>query len=129
MHFHRVMTVDLAGKSETVVEIPGRPSGLGWLHDGCLQVVSVVNRRLLRLDRDGLKEVTDLSNLVSSNCNDMVVDSQSRAYVGNFGFDNLTESFLPMELVLVESNGQARVVTDEMAFLQQDGYHPPTAHG
>ena len=27
---HRVMTVDLAGKAETILEVPQRPSGLGW---------------------------------------------------------------------------------------------------
>ena len=26
----RVMTVDLAGRDETIAEVPGRPSGLGW---------------------------------------------------------------------------------------------------
>ena len=26
---HRVMTVDLAGKAETILEVPQRPSGLG----------------------------------------------------------------------------------------------------
>ncbi len=53
MHFHRVMTVDLAGKAEEIVEVPGRPSGLGWLPDGRLLVVSMVDRRLLRLDARG----------------------------------------------------------------------------
>ena len=31
MHAHQVMTVDLDGKVETVVEVPAQPSGLGWL--------------------------------------------------------------------------------------------------
>jgi sugar lactone lactonase YvrE len=116
MHFHRVMTVDLDGNAETVVEVPGRPSGLGWLPDGRLLVVSMVDRRLLRLDPEGLAEVADLSGLASSNCNDMVVDSQGRAYVGNFGFDFQTESFSPAEIVMVEPDGRARVVADELAF-------------
>ncbi len=116
MHFHRVMTVDLAGKAEEIVEVPGRPSGLGWLPDGRLLVVSMVDRRLLRLDAEGLVEVADLSELASSNCNDMVVDSQGRAYVGNFGFDLLAEPFSLAEIVMVEPNGRAQVVADELAF-------------
>src|SRR3989475_6084277 len=87
MHAHRVMTVDLAGRAETVVEVPGRPSGLGWLPDGRLLVVSMTDRRLLRLDPSGLTEVADLSALATFHCNDMVVDAVGRAYVGNFGFD------------------------------------------
>jgi len=87
MHAHLVMTVDLNGNINTVVEVTGQPAGLGWLPDGRLLVVSMSNRRLLRLDPDGLVEVTDLSSLASSHCNDMVVTQQGGAYIGNFGFD------------------------------------------
>ncbi len=45
-----VMTVDLAGNSEKIVKVKGSPSGLGWLPDGRLLVVSMIDRRLLRLD-------------------------------------------------------------------------------
>ena len=97
MHAHRVMTVDLGGKAETIVEVPGQPSGLGWLPDGRLLVVSMTDRRLLRLDPAGLVEVADLHELASYHCNDMVVDEQGRAYVGNFGFDFIEQPFAPAE--------------------------------
>src|SRR3989442_13686502 len=87
MHAHCVMTVDLDGRSETVVEVPGQPSGLGWLPDGRLLVVSMVDRKLLRLDADGLHLHADLGHIATFHCNDMVVDARGRAYVGNFGFD------------------------------------------
>lgn len=117
MHAHRVMTVNLDGKTETVVEVPGQPSGLGWLPDGRLLVVSMTDRRLLRLDPDGLTEAADLRELASYHCNDMVVDRQGRAYIGNFGFDLIArQPFAPAEIVLVTPDGNARVVADEMAF-------------
>jgi len=117
MHAHRVMTIDLNGNAETVVEVPGQPSGLGWLPDGRLLVVSMTDRRLLRLDPAGLAEVADLRKLASFHCNDMVVDQQGRAYVGNFGFDLIEQQpFAPAEIVLVTPDGDARVVADEMAF-------------
>ena len=116
MHAHRVMTVDLDGKAETIVEVPGQPSGLGWLPDGRLLVVSMTDRRLLRLDPAGLVEVADLHELASYHCNDMVVDEQGRAYVGNFGFDFIEQPFAPAELILVTPDGNARVVADNMAF-------------
>jgi len=117
MHAQRVMTVDLNGKAETIVEISGCPSGLGWLPDGRLLVVSMTDRRLLRLDSGGLTEVANLWELASFHCNDMVVDRQGRAYIGNFGFDLWANaSFAFAEIVLVTPEGPARVVADNMAF-------------
>jgi sugar lactone lactonase YvrE len=115
---NRVMTVDLQGKAETVVEVPGGPSGLGWLPNGRLQVVSVDGRRLLRLDPDGLTQVSDLSKLASSRTNDMVMDQVGRAYIGNFGYAFLDPSAIPKlaEIVLVMPDGKASIVADEMAF-------------
>jgi len=54
---HQVRTVDLDGRTTLVAEVPGMPSGLGWLPDGRLLVVSMRDRRLLRLDPAGLVEV------------------------------------------------------------------------
>ncbi len=86
-HTHRVQAMDEDGKAETIVEVPKRPSGLGWLPDGRLLVVSMQDRRLMRLDPGGLVEHADLSGVATFDCNDMVVDGHGRAYVGNFGFD------------------------------------------
>src|SRR5262245_8038771 len=109
MHAHRVMTVDLAGKAETIVEVPNQPSGLGWLPDGRLLVVSMTDRRLLRLDAGRLVEAADLSRLATFHCNDMVVDAQGRAYVGNFGFDfQAQQPFVPAVLALVTPDGTVR---------------------
>jgi sugar lactone lactonase YvrE len=88
MHDHTVLTVDLAGKREDVLQVAGKPSGLGWLPDGRLLVVSMQDRRLLRREASGaLVTHADLSALCTGDCNDMVVDGAGRAYVGNFGFD------------------------------------------
>ena len=84
---HRVLAVDLAGRSELVAEVPQRPSGLGWMQDGTMLVVSMLDRRLMRIDKGGLRIVADLSGLATGPCNDMVVDGAGRAYVGNFGYD------------------------------------------
>ena len=117
MHDRTVRTVDAAGRSEIVVEVPGHPSGLGWLPDGRLLVVSMRDRRLLRLDPEGLQEVADLRELASYHCNDMVVDTQGRAYVGNFGFDLHGEGKRKnAEIILVTPEGEARVVADDLDF-------------
>jgi sugar lactone lactonase YvrE len=111
------MTVDLKGNAETVVEVPGQPSGLGWLPDGRLLVVSMTDRCLLRLDGHRLTRVADLKELASFHCNDMVVDQQGRAYVGNFGFDLIArQPFAPAALVMVTPDGDARIVASDLAF-------------
>lgn len=117
MQLRWVMTVDLKGNLNRVVEVIHSPSGLGWLPDGRLLVVSMLDRRLLRLDPDELSEAADLSRLASYHCNDMVVDQQGRAYIGNFGFDlAYGESIQPAEIVMVTPEGQARVVADQLLF-------------
>ena len=46
----RVIAVDPDGRAETMLEVPQRPSGLGWMPDGSLLVVSMLDRRLLRVE-------------------------------------------------------------------------------
>ncbi len=117
MHQDRVQTVDLAGNVETIVEVPQRPSGLGWLPDGRLLVVSMVDRKLLRLDDDGLTEVADLTPHASWHCNDMVVDARGRAYVGNFGWDiETSQAPVATSLVPVAPDGETQVVARDLIF-------------
>lgn len=118
MHDHKVIALGLDGQAEVIVEVPKQPSGLGWTVDGRLLVVSMLDRRLLRLAGNGLVEVADLSRLATCHCNDMVVDAHGRAYVGNFGFDLHEEGyeFRHAEIILVEPDGRARVVADELSF-------------
>ena len=114
--FH-VMTVDLDGNTEKIVKVENSPSGLGWLPDGRLLVVSMVDRRLLRIDPTGPVQVADLSNLASFHCNDMVVDRQGRAYIGNFGFDLAANAPVkPAEMVLVTPDGNACIVAEDLIF-------------
>ena len=119
MHGNRVCRIDSDGTVETVVEFPGQPSGLGWLPDGRMLVVSMVDRRLLRLEGDGsLSVAAELSPLAPWHCNDMVVDGDGRAYVGNFGFDLYDKDVRPHRtvLILVTPSGDARVVADDLGF-------------
>ena len=84
---HRVIAVDGAGRAETMLEVPQQPSGLGWTPDGTLLVVSMLDRRLLRVERGTPRLHADLATVATGPCNDMVVDGRGRAYVGNFGYD------------------------------------------
>jgi sugar lactone lactonase YvrE len=76
------------GEAERIVEVPGRPAGLGWLPDGRMLVVSLDHRCVYRLEADGtLVRHAELGEIAGGDANDMVVDAAGRAYVGNFGFD------------------------------------------
>ena len=118
MHAQQVLKVSSDGTKEVIVEIANdQPSGLGWLPNGDLLIVSMTDRALLRYDGYELAHHADLSELASWYCNDMVVDHQGRAYVGNFGFD--LHNNAPMktaELICVEPNGEARVVAEDLSF-------------
>jgi sugar lactone lactonase YvrE len=68
--------------------VPQQPAGLGWLPDGRLLVVSMLDRAVLRREPDGtLVTHADLGAWATGHANDMVMDALGRAYVGNFGFD------------------------------------------
>ena len=85
MHGEAVHTVRLDGTLETVVQLPGRrPSGLGFLSDGSLLIVSMDEREILRWDGNNLSVHADLRALVADPCNDMVVDAEGSAYVGSY---------------------------------------------
>jgi sugar lactone lactonase YvrE len=117
-HDGRVVAMDPGGTSETVVEVPGQPSGIGWLPDGRLLVVSMLDRRLLRLEPGGaLVTHADLAGFAPGQCNDMVVDTSGRAYVGNFGFD-IYGGEEPRDtcIVAVDPNGTVRVAAEGLGF-------------
>ena len=116
-HDHRVVAMDTSGRAETIVEVPQQPSGLGWLPDGRMLVVSMLDRRVLRLEGDTLVEHADLSSLATGTCNDMVVDAHGRAYVGNFGFDMYAgEKPQPAAIVLVQPDGAVSIAADNIGF-------------
>jgi sugar lactone lactonase YvrE len=116
-HDRRVIRMDPSGTAETVVAVPEQPSGLGWLPDGRMLIVSMLDRRVLRLEGGTLVEHADLSELATGECNDMVVDSVGRAYVGNFGFDMYAgEDARDACIVRVDPDGTTSVAADGIAF-------------
>ena len=113
MHGEAIRTVDLGGRLETVVELPGRePSGLGFLPDGALLVVSMLEPEILRVEGRDVTVHADLSPFVKDRCNDMVVDGRGNAYVGSFPPVSDPKGVL----VLVRPDGSARVVAEDVVF-------------
>ena len=122
---HAVCSVSLAGDLRTELEVEGRPSGLGWMPDGSLLVVRMELRELWRRWPDGrFGRHADLSELAALFSNDMVVDAQGRAWVGDFGFD------LHSELI---ARGPESVIADHpttcLVLVQPDGSVSDAAPG
>jgi sugar lactone lactonase YvrE len=117
MHAFQVMTVDEAGVLETVAEVAGRPSGLGWLPDGTLLVVSMEERKLYRLRGGRLELHADLSSFAAHEINDLVVDAEGLAYVSQFGYAfSRGGEFKKTEILLVTPDGKPRIAARELAF-------------
>jgi sugar lactone lactonase YvrE len=78
----------------------------------------MVDRRLLRLEGDKLVEHADLTDIATWHCNDMVVDGNGNAYVGNFGFDIEVEEPSPIELTIaiVTTDGRVETAADGLLF-------------
>jgi len=114
----RVLAITLDGKIETIAEVPGQPSGLGFLPDGKMLIVSMRNRKVMLRENNGsLVEYADLSKLAPWHLNDMLVDYEGWAWVGNFGFDLMSGAKVTTtSLICVDSNGGAKVVADGLGF-------------
>jgi len=124
---HAVKSVDVSGGLRTELEIDDQPSGLGWLPDGRLLVVAMHRRQVLRVDPDGVSVHADLSAIATFHANDMVVDRQGRAYVGNFGFEldqalktrgveSVIADHPTARLARVDPDGRVHVAAEDLHF-------------
>ncbi|WP_045877720.1 SMP-30/gluconolactonase/LRE family protein [Pseudofrankia sp. DC12] len=114
-----VLAVDpRTGDAEVMARLDGHPAGLGWLPDGRLLVVSMIDRRLLRQEPDGgLVLHADLSGYCGGSLNELVVDARGRAYAGNFGFDVMSgEATKPTVLVRIDPDGTTSVAAKDLTF-------------
>jgi sugar lactone lactonase YvrE len=119
----KILSLGTDGALRVEHEVDFQPSGLGWLPDGRLLVVSMLDHRLLRADgRGGFETVAELASYCGGKLNDMIVDARGHAYVGNIGFDE--EGFDPEAedfvlpttgLVRVDPDGSHRVVAEDLA--------------
>ena len=114
---HKVYSLDLSGKHEVIVEIPNQPSGLGWTPDGTMLIVSMKDRKLMSLKDGQLKERADLTEFSGFHCNDMVVDIDGNAFIGNFGFNTYDgEEIKPTNLILVKRGEEPVLAADNLFF-------------
>lgn len=114
---HQVTAIARDGSTRTICVVPGQPSGIGFLDDGSMLVVSMHDRAVLRVDDHGQTSLyADLSPLAPSHLNDMVV-FRNTAYVGNFGAEpGEGIAIPPTVLVRVDPGGTPSVAADGLIF-------------
>jgi sugar lactone lactonase YvrE len=114
---HTVSSIEPDGTRQTVAEIDDQPSGLGWLPDGTLLIVSMKQHKVLRLQDGAISTHADLTEYAGGPVNDMFVDAHGRAYVGNFGFDLMNfEDPKGTSLVRIDPDGSLHEAATDLWF-------------
>lgn len=130
MHTGQVFRADPAArKLEEVVVIPDQTSGLGWLPDGSLLVSCMLDRKIRRIDGEGVvSDFADLSEFTEAPVNDLVTDSSGTTFLGGFGYDLYGGA--PQEpgpIFRIEPDGLATVAADDMVFPNGSVFLPGTS--
>lgn len=118
MYGETVYTLSEAGKRTKVASFPQHPSGISFLPDGRVVIVSMQDRKLMLVEAGGkLSEYVDLSTIIPNEINDSVCDADGNIYVGNLGYDLLAgEAARPADLVMVTLQRQCKVVASGLEF-------------
>jgi sugar lactone lactonase YvrE len=118
MHGNRVLRVGNDGDYGIVAALDGPVSGIGWLPDGRLLIVSMNDRRLMRQESDGRIVLHgDLNGVADWHANDMAVAADGTAYVGNFGFSlHPPGDFRSTSLAMIRPDGTVTAAADELWF-------------
>ena len=113
----RIVAVDPGGAIVREISLE-QPSGLGWLPDGDLLAVSMVDHKIYRLPEDGERSVyADLAGFSKGESNDMTVDAEGRVWVDSFGYDLYAgERPVGAELFRVDPDGTVNPVADGLHF-------------
>jgi sugar lactone lactonase YvrE len=113
----QIISVNLEGRSETILQAPSFPFCFDWLPDERMLIVSGSEGSLLCRQPDGsLLTYADLTSLARTPWKDIVVDGRGNAYVGNIGFNFPTDDYAPGFLALVTPNGSIQPAADGIAY-------------
>ena len=114
----QLLSVSLAGDRQEHATFDDTPCGTGVLPDGRI-VVLTMNRKQLHAYADGrLSLHADLGGIASGTIDDMIIDGQGRAYIGDLGFHMPPppDRGAVGRLILVMPDGKARVVAEDLRF-------------
>jgi sugar lactone lactonase YvrE len=119
IHGQAIKSVDLHGHLETVLDLPFKPNGFGFRHDGSVMVGDALGRKIHRWDGRALAQVADLGAMTVFCLSDGIVDGHDRMYVGDIGYNFFDPANQPVHtcvITCIESDGSARVVAEGLSF-------------
>lgn len=114
-----LLSISASGECEQHAKLDDdTPCGLGVLPDGRLVVLTMYRKRLMTYADGRLSLYADLSGIATGTIDDMIVDGQGRAYVGDLGFDMPPPPGRGAvgRIILVMPDGATRVVAEGLRF-------------
>jgi sugar lactone lactonase YvrE len=84
---HGVYSMDPQGEERLEHVVEQQPSGLGWLPDGDLLCVSMLDHQVIRFHDEKPSLFCDIAPYCGFWANDLITSATGVSYVGNFGFD------------------------------------------
>jgi len=114
----KLLSVNLAGEPREHATFDDTPCGTGILPDGRIVVLTMNRKRLLAFKDGELSLHADLSGVAAGTIDDMIIDGEGRAYVGDLGFDMPPppDRGAVGRILLVTAGGQAHVVAEGLRF-------------
>ena len=106
MYARQVLTFGQHGEVDAVLDVPGTPTGLGWLADETL-VVALREGQLLGHDGTAFVELCDLAGFAPAWPNEFSVDHHDRIFVGLFGLAS-------GRLIRVDPDGSTHVAAADL---------------
>jgi len=110
--------IDSDGHCETLCEVPDVPAGLGFLPTGGVVVTAMFQRSVLKYSDGRVTSYVDLANVARGTIDDMILDGEGRAFVGDLGFDLRlgVPAGATGGVVLVTPDGVARIGATGLRF-------------
>jgi sugar lactone lactonase YvrE len=76
-----------ASEEQLEYDVPMQPSGMGWLSNGDLLFVSMIDQKVMRVHDGAISLFADIAPYCTFWANDMIVSTSGVSYVGSFGLD------------------------------------------
>jgi sugar lactone lactonase YvrE len=113
-----LLSVNLAGERQEHATFDDTPCGTGVLPDGRIVVLTMNKKQLFAFANGRLEPYADLSAVAKGTIDDMIIDGQGRAWVGDLGFNMPPppDRGAVGRIILVMPDGSARVVAEGLRF-------------
>jgi sugar lactone lactonase YvrE len=113
-----LLSATLADERQEHASFDDTPCGTGILPDGRIVVLTMNKKQLFAFSNGRLEPYADLSAVAKGTIDDMIIDGQGRAWVGDLGFNMPPppDRGAVGRILLVMPDGSSRVVAEGLRF-------------